>query len=158
MYAPIYKCAMKADQQIYDFMYVRIPEIIRGKSLFVKAYNALLGNMDAVIEDCEILVAMLEDNLSLDEKIAEAQAEIDAVSERNKALIREHATTGMEQEDFDRKQQELDERFRKAVVRLNKLKEEKQDRLRRASCVRRFVEDLREQEDLRKQGECSQGE
>ena len=28
---------------------------------------------------------------------------------------------------------------------------EKQDRVRRASCVRRFVEDLREQEDLRSQ-------
>ena len=64
----------------------------------------------------------------------------------------------MEQGEFDRKQQELDERFRKAVGRLNKLKEEKQDRLRRASCVRRFVEDLREQEDLRRQGKCNQAE
>ena len=60
----------------------------------------------------------------------------------------------MEQGEFDRKQQELDERFRKAVLRLNKLKEEKQDRLRRACGVRRFVEDLlevRRQEDLREQ-------
>ena len=29
LYAPIYKRAMKADQQIYDFMYERIPEMIR---------------------------------------------------------------------------------------------------------------------------------
>ena len=33
MYAPIYKRAMQADRQIYDFMYRRIPEIIRGKDV-----------------------------------------------------------------------------------------------------------------------------
>ena len=31
LYAPIYKRAMKADQQIYEFMYERIPEMIRDK-------------------------------------------------------------------------------------------------------------------------------
>ena len=30
LYAPIYKWAMKADQRVYDFMYQRIPEKIRG--------------------------------------------------------------------------------------------------------------------------------
>ncbi len=33
LYAPIYKRAMKADQQIYDFMYERIPEMIRDKEV-----------------------------------------------------------------------------------------------------------------------------
>lgn len=33
LYAPVYKRAMKADQQIYDFMYARIPEVIRGKEV-----------------------------------------------------------------------------------------------------------------------------
>ena len=33
LYAPIYKRAMKADQQIYDFMYERIPEMIRDKEM-----------------------------------------------------------------------------------------------------------------------------
>ncbi len=33
LYAPIYKRAMKADQKIYDFMYQRIPEQVRGKEV-----------------------------------------------------------------------------------------------------------------------------
>ena len=33
LYAPIYKRAMKADRQIYDFMYARIPELIRGREV-----------------------------------------------------------------------------------------------------------------------------
>lgn len=33
LYAPIYKRAMKADQKIYDFMYERIAERVRGKEV-----------------------------------------------------------------------------------------------------------------------------
>ena len=33
LYAPIYKQAMKADQKIYDFMYGRIPAVIRDKEV-----------------------------------------------------------------------------------------------------------------------------
>ena len=33
LYAPIYKHAMKADQKIYDFMYERIPERVKGKEV-----------------------------------------------------------------------------------------------------------------------------
>ena len=33
LYAPIYKRAMKADQKIYDFMYERIPEKVKGKEV-----------------------------------------------------------------------------------------------------------------------------
>ncbi len=33
LYAPIYKRAMKPDQQIYDFMYRRIPERVRDKEV-----------------------------------------------------------------------------------------------------------------------------
>ncbi len=33
LYAPIYKRAMKADRNIYAFMYSRIPEVIKGKEV-----------------------------------------------------------------------------------------------------------------------------
>ena len=33
LYAPIYKRAMKADQKLYDYMYTRIPEVIRDKEV-----------------------------------------------------------------------------------------------------------------------------
>ena len=33
LYAPIYKRAMKADQKVYDYMYARIPEVVRGREV-----------------------------------------------------------------------------------------------------------------------------
>ena len=74
-----------------------------------------------------------------------SQEEIDTVVELNKALIREHAAIGMEQAAFDRKAKELDERFRKADAKLNRLKAERQDRLMRVCSVKKYVENLRSQ-------------
>ena len=68
--------------------------------------------MGRLIEDCETLVAMLEDTEVLDTKIAAAQEEIDTVVEMNKALIREHAVTGVPQEEFNQKAKSCDEQFR----------------------------------------------
>ena len=106
---------------------------------------AILGNRETVIEDCETLVAMLEDTAALDTKIAATQEEIDTVVEMNKALIREHAVTGVPQEEFDQKATAYDERFRKADAKLNRLKAEKQDRLMRVCSVKKYVENLRGQ-------------
>ena len=78
--------------------------------------------MGRLIEDCETLVAMLEDTEVLDTKIAAAQEEIDTVVEMNKALIREHAVTGVPQEEFNQKAKSYDERFRKTDAKLNRLK------------------------------------
>ena len=90
-----------------------------------------------------MLVAMLEDTEVLDTKIAAAQEEIDTVVEMNKALIREHAVTGVPQEEFNQKAKSYDERLRKTDAKLNRLKSEKQDRLMRVCGVKKCVENLR---------------
>ena len=125
------------------------------KALFVKAYNLLLGNRASVIQDCETLLAMLEDTTALDAKIAATQKEMDTVVAMNKALIREHAVTGMEQAAFDKKVADYDERFRKADAKVNRLKAEKQARQMRVCGVKRYVENLR---GLAERGETERGE
>ena len=45
----------------------------------------------------------------------------------------------MEQAAFDRKAKELDERFRKADAKVNRLKAEKQDRLMRSCSVKKYA-------------------
>ena len=36
IYAPIYERAMRSDREIYQFMYDRIPEMIKGKKVGYK--------------------------------------------------------------------------------------------------------------------------
>ena len=43
LYAPIYKHAMKADQQIYDFMYRRITEMSSGEHSNIGVVSFAIG-------------------------------------------------------------------------------------------------------------------
>ena len=63
----------------------------------------------------------------------------------NKALIREHAVTGVPQEEFNQKAKSYDERFTKTDDKLNRLKAEKQSRLIRVCGVKKCVENQRDQ-------------
>ena len=115
------------------------------KAAFVKAFSQLLADKDAIIENCEMLVAMLEDTTELDEKIAAAQVEANTIVEQNKALIREHAVTGMKQDEFDQRAAVYRECFQNAQDKMNRLETEKKTRQMRALSVRKFVEDLKVQ-------------
>ena len=43
LYAPVYKRAMKADRKVYEFMYDRIPDVIRGKeTLLSRVWSGIL--------------------------------------------------------------------------------------------------------------------
>lgn len=54
LYAPIYKQAMKADQHIYDFMYERIPQMIKDKEVLELATGpGLLANALHIVPDPE---------------------------------------------------------------------------------------------------------
>lgn len=48
LYAPIYKCAMRADHKTYEFMYARIPEVIRDREVL---------EIDRVLRPNGILIA-----------------------------------------------------------------------------------------------------
>ena len=120
-------------------------KVKQGGRLCSRLHGQRRAVHQTIIEDAETLVAMLEDTAALDTKIAATQEEIDTVVEMNKALIREHAVTGLAQEIFDQKAVAYDERFRKAEAKLNRLKGEKQDRLMRVCSVKNYVENLRGQ-------------
>ena len=114
--------------------------------------------MDSVIEDCNTLVAMLEDTSALDEKIKTAQAEIDRIISDNKALIRNKALSGTHitalpgtsntpitptpKTDFDQRVAEYNNQYKAAHQKMVQLKGEKSERLMRASGVKKYVKDL----------------
>ena len=115
------------------------------KALFVRAFNELMARKTDAFEDCMGLAVTLEDTSLLDQKIAEATEEIDRVLQRNKALIREQAVTGMPTEEFDNIAAILNDQYRTAERRLTQLKEERDDHLSRSKEIRRFLETLEKQ-------------
>lgn len=113
--------------------------------MFVRAFNELMARKTDAVEDCMGLAVTLEDTSLLDQKIAESTEEIDRVLQRNKALIREQAVTGMPTEEFDNIAAILNDQYRAAERRLTQLKEERDDHLSRSKEIRRFLETLEKQ-------------
>ena len=144
---PVPEDHLALQPEIWEGPALLLPHPFRGcdQSPVRQSLQPAPREQGTVIDDCEMLAAMLENTSALDAKIAVAQEEIDTVVAMNKALIREHAVTGIEQSAFDREAKELDERLRKANARLDRLKAEKQDRLMRACGVKKYVENLRGQ-------------
>lgn len=115
------------------------------KIIFIKAFNRLLAQKTNAIRDCGTLAAALEDTTGLDEKIAEAQHEIDTVVEQNRRLIREQAVVGMPAEEFDERSAELDRRYNAADEKMSNLKEKRADHITRGKAIRRFIKALNDQ-------------
>ena len=115
------------------------------KALFLKAYNLLMADRDAVAQDCRTLADMLGDTTTHDEKISATQKEIEDVVALNSAFIHSHNATGENMEEFRRQTTEYDERYRKAEVKLKKLLNERQERLARSQAVKGFIDAMMEQ-------------
>ena len=64
------------------------------KALFLKAYNLLMADREAVAEDCKTVATMLADTAALDGKIQTAKKEMHDVIALNSAYIHSHNAIG----------------------------------------------------------------
>lgn len=111
------------------------------KALFLKAYNLLIADREAVAEDCRVLAGLLGDTKALDEKIDTTQKEIDEVIALNNAHVRTYAATGAD-DTFEQKAAEYDSRFKKAEARLTKLKAERDEHSTRSRMIECFIDEM----------------
>ena len=112
------------------------------KALFLKAYNLLMADREAVAEDCRVLADLLGDTKALDEKIDTTQKEIDEVIALNNAHVRTYAATGADKDTFEQKVAEYDSRFKKAEARLTKLKAERDEHSARRRMIECFIDEM----------------
>ena len=115
------------------------------KTLFLKAYNILMGDRETVLENCRMIYQTLGDCSDLDSKIDELTEEIKIVSEMAAAQVRQHATQAEPEEAYNKRRAALVERYEKAKASRDQLQAERQQRLDQRKKVKRFCETLKEQ-------------
>ena len=113
------------------------------KTMFLKAYNQLMGNREQVISDCRLMLEVVSDYAGLDTVINKVTEEIVAVSEQVGSCIRENATKALSQEEYNSRYDRLIKRYQKAVGRLEKLNAERVDRQNRERELRRYIDSLK---------------
>ena len=112
------------------------------KSMFLKAYNELMGNREQVIADCRLMLEMLSDHSKLDAQIKKTNEEIALVSGLVSACVQENAENAQAQDEYNNRYDSLVQRYEKSMARLERLKAEKAYRKNRERGLRAFIDTL----------------
>ena len=117
------------------------------KDAFVTAFNTVIDNRDALIEDGVIMQRTLTDCTELNAEIAATMDEQEVVTELIRKLITQNASDALDQSEYARRYATLMERFEAASEKLADLNKKKQARDDQACMIGGFLFELRERDE-----------
>lgn len=118
------------------------------KTLFISAVNKLLTDKEEILGNFELLKATVFDVTDLEKEQAELQNELEVVAEMIQKAISENAHNALDQEEYQKRYNELVERFEHAKARHTAVTEEFTGKQTRLCTMNDFLNTLRSQEDL----------
>ena len=117
------------------------------KDTFITAFNTVIDNRDALIEDGVIMQRTLTDCTELNTEIAATMDEQEVVTELIRKLITQNASDTLDQSEYARRYTTLMERFEVASEKLADLNKKKQARDDQACMIGGFLFELRERDE-----------
>ena len=114
------------------------------KERFLKAYNILMGDKDALLEDCRIIQKALTDTTAIDNKLAELSCESQIVSELMKKSIYDNAKVVQSQEDYNKRYAAYEAKYDELDEKIRSLNEKKLDRKRQRKEIESFMLEIME--------------
>lgn len=118
------------------------------KRAFVEVFNRQIQNRDEIIAAYDEILKMLVNTADLDRQERRANAELTDSQEKVKALVRQNATTAMDQEKCRNQQQTLIAKHEAAKAKLIWVEGQRQERRNRQHRIEAFVKELRSRESL----------
>lgn len=115
------------------------------KRRFLIAYNALMGNRNTVIADCELIRQMVCDTAQLDSEMQREQDEMTVASELMKAHIKKNASVAQPQEAYALEAGRIEERYNAALEHHMNLEAEREKRIRKNKELTAFITMLKKQ-------------
>ena len=95
------------------------------------------------METCQMLLDEYLNTETLDAECAAMETELEIVSELTRKLVAENATTVMQQEEYNRRYDELVQRYRDAEDRAQQLQNQKVTRRFQADVIESFMNEIR---------------
>lgn len=113
------------------------------KNKFVRAYNSVMTDKDSLIQDAIDLSAFLTNTEKENKTIAEQEAEIEIISEAANRMVKENAQRVQNQDEYQRKYDELTKRYDAAKELLQKAINDKNYKLSHELRLESFIENLK---------------
>lgn len=109
------------------------------------AYNALLGDKDALCEDCRIMQAMLTDTSSFDADLEALRSELEVVVGLTRKCISENTVAAQNQTEYEAKYNALAARYNDIVAQIQATEQHLEERLDKAKRIETYMERIQSQ-------------
>lgn len=114
------------------------------KYRFITAYNKMMQNRDALIADCEIAIAALDNVAALDEQIKELEEELEVVEGLTLQAIDENKRRVINQDEWTERNGKYLKRHSEVTEQLKALDAERRERVNKVKTMRLFIKRLKQ--------------
>lgn len=112
------------------------------KNRFVIAYNKFIEDKTAVVDDCKEMMMILDDSKSIEEEINNLTMRANDIVVLVENLVERNSTEPIDQTEFQRRYNELDEEHSFIIKRIEELSSEIESKKAQAICLESFIKDL----------------
>lgn len=116
------------------------------KAKFLEAFNQIVPNKEALLEDCRIMQTALTDCTGLDVEVKELMQESEVVAGLIRRCVDENRTSPLNQEEYLARYNALVERYEGVKSRVADLKKKRLRRLTKADAIGAFMFSLSERD------------
>ena len=126
-------------------MHCQTPTLESGtvRRMFLQAYRQLMEKRGQILEDCTLIRQSLTNLRDLDTAIATQVEEAEIVAELVRTAVKKNASSDESEGAFRKSYEELCMRYEKATQELNRLREERESRVRQAKAMEQFMREVR---------------
>ncbi len=114
------------------------------KARFLAAYNSLLTDRDAILDDCRTMLNALTDCTAIDAELAELLREAEVITELTRRCIEENASHAQSQEEYTERYRGYEERYETVKRKVERLQEQRTARREEADRIGAFMFELHE--------------
>lgn len=114
------------------------------KEKFIKAYNQVMCKKEMVIEDTLAAIDLLTNTDELELRIVEFQLQLEEISQKVSAMVKENARTAQDQIEFARKYDALTSEYEEVKNAYDKACKEKAYKTGKATKMRAYLEAMKQ--------------
>lgn len=118
------------------------------KAAFVKAINQMIGNRQEIAEAYREVIAALDDTTAQNDEAARLKAEGEALYERASRMVRENASTALDQDEYNRQYNALLTQHEEVKAKLDKVKKVIADKAGKRRALEAFQRRIMEADNM----------
>ena len=117
------------------------------KLKFIQAYNIVMEDKERIIQDSNEVIELLTDTTKIDNEISNINDELIVTAELVNKLVKENSKTSISLDDYNKKYEELSNRYEKLQAKQEELLKLRSDKQGQALKMKSFLTNLTQSED-----------